>query len=112
MYTRTGSCLFALALAASALVAGCNKPPETSNGMPATSTEVANVSDVDITQHVTTALQQNASLKGFAINVIALKGDVRLIGVVDTQAQIDEALRIARASEGVHAIHDELTVKK
>ena len=59
-----------------------------------------------------TALQQNDALKGFDITVITLKGDVRLMGVVNTQAQIDEAIRIARAANGAHTIHDELTVKK
>jgi hyperosmotically inducible protein len=43
---------------------------------------------------------------------VTLKGDVRLIGVLDNQLQIDEALRIARASEGAHTIHDELTIRK
>jgi hyperosmotically inducible protein len=51
-------------------------------------------------------------LKGFDIQVVTLKGDVRLIGVVANQAQVDEAIKIARAAEGGHTIHDELTVKK
>lgn len=55
---------------------------------------------------------QTESLKGTDITVVTLKGDVRLTGVLDSQAQIDEALRIARAAEGAHTIHDELTVKK
>ena len=58
------------------------------------------------------ALQQNDTLKGFNITVVTLKGDVRLIGVVNNQAQIDEALKIARAADGTHAIHDELTIKR
>jgi hyperosmotically inducible protein len=72
---------------------------------------VAQVSDSDITEHVTTALQQSTLLHGMNITVVTLKGDVRLTGVVDRQAQVDEALRIARAAEGVHTLHDELTVK-
>jgi hyperosmotically inducible periplasmic protein len=32
--------------------------------------------------------------------------------VLDTQVQIDEVLRIARAADGTHAIHDELTLRK
>jgi osmotically-inducible protein OsmY len=70
------------------------------------------VSDVDVTEHVKTALLQSESLKGFDIKVVTLKGDVRLMGMLDNQAQIDEALRIARASDGSHTIHDELTIKK
>jgi hyperosmotically inducible protein len=41
-----------------------------------------------------------------------LKGDVRLTGVLETQQQIDEALRLARAAEGAHTIHDELSLKR
>ena len=64
-----------------------------------------------MTEHVKTALLQNESLKGFDISVVTLKGDVRLIGVLDSQAQIDEAIKIARASDGAHTIHDELTIR-
>jgi osmotically-inducible protein OsmY len=34
------------------------------------------------------------------------------VGSVETQAQIDEALRITIAAEGTHSIHNELTIKK
>jgi osmotically-inducible protein OsmY len=72
---------------------------------------IPQVSDADITEHVTTALQQADSLHGTSITVVTLKGDVRLTGVLDRQSQVDDALRIARAAEGVHTLHDELTVK-
>jgi hyperosmotically inducible periplasmic protein len=104
--------LFAVALAAMAVVGGCSKTPEVAPAAPVTAAAVGNVSDIDVTEHVKTALQQNEALKGFDISVETLKGDVRLIGVLDSQAQIDEALKIARASEGAHAIHDELTLRK
>lgn len=92
-------CTAALTLA---LLAGCNKAPDTA----------ANVADVDVTTNVKTALLQNADLKGFEISVMTVKGDVRLTGVVDTQNQIDAAVRIARGADGAHTIHDELTLKK
>jgi osmotically-inducible protein OsmY len=104
-----------IALAIPLLAIGCSKLPE-----PATSTApikespmpVGNLSDVDVTEHVKMALQQNESLKPFNIGVITLKGDVRLIGVLDSQVQIDEAIKIARNSAGAHTVHDELTLKK
>jgi osmotically-inducible protein OsmY len=71
-----------------------------------------NVSDRDVNEHVKTVLDQNESLRRFDIQVITLKGDVRLVGVVGTQEHIDEALRIARAAEGTHSIHNELTIQK
>lgn len=94
-----------------ALVA-CGKAPEPTAANPPASSALANVSDIDVTEHVKTALHQTESLKGFDITVVTLKGDVRLTGVLDSQSQIDDALRIARAAEGSHTIHDELTIKK
>ncbi|PZO11376.1 MAG: hypothetical protein DCF26_21520 [Burkholderiales bacterium] len=61
--------------------------------------------------NVLAALQQDTSLTPFNIEAVTLKGDVRLIGVVDTQAQKDSAVALARAAKGAHTIHDELTVK-
>jgi hyperosmotically inducible periplasmic protein len=90
----------------------CGKAPEPAAVNPPVSSATANVSDIDVTEHVKTVLSQTESLKGLDITVVTLKGDVRLTGVLDTQAQIDEALGIARAAEGVHTIHDELTLKK
>jgi len=112
MNKRTKSFVVAAAMAATMLAGGCSKSPEAAAASPATSASVANVSDIDVSEHVKTALRQNESLKGFDINVVTLKGDVRLIGVLDNQSQIDEALKIARASDGAHTIHDELTIKK
>jgi osmotically-inducible protein OsmY len=112
MNKRTQALTFAAAMTATMLVGGCSKPPEVTAQSQAASAAVGNVSDIDVTEHVKTALRQNGLLKGFDINVVTLKGDVRLVGMLDTQAQIDEALKIARASDGVHTIHDELTIKK
>ena len=112
MNKRAKCLLLAAALVATMAVSGCNKPPEPVTTMPAVSAAAGNVSDIDITEHVKTALHQNDLLKGFDISVVTVKGDVRLMGLLDTQAQVDEALKIARASEGAHAVHDELTLRK
>ncbi len=91
---------------------GCNKVPEAPAIAAPNIATAANVSDADITNHVTTALLQEVTLKGFNIEVITTKGDVRLIGVVDTQSQIDTAIKLSREAEGAHTVHDELTIKK
>ncbi|MEP7295569.1 MAG: BON domain-containing protein [Burkholderiales bacterium] len=94
-----------------ALMAACSKAPEAGvAGLPAPA-NTANVADADVTTNVRTALQQDSALKAFDINVVTLKGDTRLMGVVDSQGQIDTALKLARGADGVHAIHNELTVK-
>jgi hyperosmotically inducible periplasmic protein len=112
MQKHTEYLLLAAALVATIAVSGCNKPPEPVTTMPAVPVAAGNVSDIDVTEHVKTALHQNDLLKGFDISVETVKGDVRLMGLLDTQAQVDEALKIARAAEGAHAVHDELTLKK
>jgi osmotically-inducible protein OsmY len=104
--------LAALAVLSAVALSACNKPPEVSAASPAASSVADNVSDTDVTEHVKTALLGSQSLKGIDISVVTLKGDVRLTGMVDSQAQIDEAIRIARAADGAHAIHDELTIRK
>ena len=112
MNKYTGYIFVAAALAAASLLSGCNKLPNTAPPLPTTSTAGGNVSDIDVTEHVKTALVRSESLKRFDISVVTLKGDVRLIGTVDNQTQIDEAVNIARNSEGAHAIHNELNIKK
>ena len=95
-----------------AFAASCSKSEQPSLTSAKISAKSVNVSDIDVNEHVKTALDQNDALKGFDIQVITLKGDVRLIGVVDSQAHIDEAVKIARSAEGGHTIHNELTIKK
>lgn len=114
MNTRHALLFVTAALAASTLVAGCNKSADTMPAAAAASQSGVNVNvtDMDVSEHVKTALRQSESLKGFNIIVVTLKGDVRLTGVVNSQAQIDEAIRLARAADGAHSVHDELTLKK
>jgi hyperosmotically inducible periplasmic protein len=101
----------ALALVLAGLGA-CGKTVDGAATNPPVSAAPANVSDGDITEHVTKALSQAESLKGLDIKVATTQGDVRLTGMVDNQMQIDDAMRIARAAEGSHTIHDELTIRK
>lgn len=83
-------------------ITSCSKSPQLA----------PHVEDAAVSEHVKTALQRNDQLRGFDITVETIKGDVRLNGILDTQAQIDEAIKIARGSDGAHTIHDELTLKK
>jgi osmotically-inducible protein OsmY len=114
MTRRIAFLVSATVMAAILGTVGCSKSPEPPATVPAVSqpaAHIGNVSDIDVTEHVKTALLQSESLKGFDIEVVTLKGDVRLIGRLDNQAQIDEAIQVARASAGSHTIHDELTVR-
>lgn len=108
------------------LLAGCDKqeplpvtqsPSPAPSAMPSNATSQsmpgseANLDDAGVTTRVTTALLADPSVKAFPIEVISLKGDVRLLGVVDTQAQRERVLEVARGVDGVHALHDELTLR-
>lgn len=106
------SILLALFAAMSVIGVGCSKPTATTSTMAPGPAAESNVADIDVTTHVKTALLQDEVLKAFDIQVITLKGDVRLIGVLDNQAQIDSAIKVARAAEGAHSIHDELSIRK
>lgn len=105
------SLLIAL-VALGALTASCSPSEPKSPSATSSSSPTSNVSDRDVNEHVKTSLDQNESLKRFDIQVITHKGDVRLVGVVETQENIDEAVRIARAAEGAHSVHNELILQK
>jgi osmotically-inducible protein OsmY len=104
--------LFLIALTTTVLVLGCTNSSEATASLPGAPSNAGNVSDVDVNEHVKTTLHQSESLKTFDIGVTTLNGDVKLVGTLDNQTQIDEALRIARSADGVHSIHDELVIKQ
>ena len=112
MTKRFGSFLLSVAMAATVTLGGCGKSPEPVAKAPVAPAVVANVPDIDVTEHVTTALHQKGLGKGLDLKVGTLNGEVRLDGMLDNQAQVDEAVRIARASDGVHTVHNHLTVRK
>jgi hypothetical protein len=58
----------------------------------------SNLSDIDVTTQVKTALLRDGTLQQFDITVLTTKGDVRLIGVVDNQAQRDSAIAMGAVS--------------
>jgi len=70
------------------------------------------VDDGIVTTKVKTALLADADVKSFDIAVVTRKGEVQLSGFVDSQAQIDRAVGIARGVEGVQSIGNELSIKK
>lgn len=112
MNKLTGYLLLVAVMATTVALGGCSKSPQPVATVPPVSAVAGNVSDIEVTQHVYIALQQSESLKGFDISVDTVKGDVRLKGTVDTQAQIEEAVSLARAADGAHTIHGELTIKR
>lgn len=98
--------LLVVAATCTVLLTACNKSAEVVSVPVSATTSANNIADSQITLNVHTALNNNQDLTGLDIKVITTKGDVR------SQAQVDTITKLARAAEGAHAIHNELTIKK
>jgi hyperosmotically inducible protein len=70
------------------------------------------VDDGIITAKVKSALLADPSVKSFDIAIATRKGEVQLSGFIDSQAQMDQAVAIARGVEGVTAIANQMSLKK
>ena len=70
------------------------------------------VDDGIITTRIKTTLLADPSIKSFDIAVVTRKGEAQLSGFVNTQNQIDHAIELTRAVEGVKSVSNEMSVKK
>jgi hyperosmotically inducible protein len=70
------------------------------------------VDDSVITTQVKAALLAEPAVKSADIAVVTRKGAVQLSGYVGTQAQIDEAIAVARKVNGVASVINEMSIKK
>lgn len=93
-----------------AMAAACSKLDQITTLPPPGTSAGTLQGDKAVASKVRAALLNNAVLSDFDITVSAVNGDVRLRGFVDTQAHIDQAIKLARGVDGVHAIHDELRI--
>lgn len=85
--------------------------PATSASGPST-TMGEKIDDTVITTKVKTALLADDTVKGMDISVNTTMGEVQLTGVVDNQMQIDKAVEVAKAVEGVQRVQNGMTIKK
>ena len=69
------------------------------------------VDDSVITAKVKTAIFNDASLKVNDINVETFKGTVQLSGFVRSQADIDQAVQVARGVAGVKSVTNNMRIK-
>ena len=69
------------------------------------------VSDAAITTKVKSAIVSEPGLKALQINVDTADGVVTLTGVVDAPQNIDRAMQVAQAVEGVKFVNNRLSVK-
>lgn len=69
------------------------------------------IKDSDVTGRVQMALLADERLAGLELTVLTRKGDVLLMGVVDNQNYINDVNTLVRDIEGVHTIHNHLSVQ-
>ena len=70
------------------------------------------VDDSIVTTRVKTVLLADPNMKSFDVAVVTNKGDVQLSGFVNNQMQIDRAVELARAVDGVQRVTNEMSIKK
>ncbi len=101
----------AIASATVIFVAGCNKPPETVGARPPSTSVGTEIDDSVITARVKSALLEDPGIKSFDFKVETRKGEVQLSGFVDNLMQVDRAIAVARAVEGVKGIDNKVSMK-
>ena len=70
------------------------------------------IDDSIITTRIKSALLTDSAVKSSDIGVLTREGDVQLSGFVNSEAQIQRALEIARSTDGVKAVENRMSIKK
>jgi hyperosmotically inducible protein len=104
-----------LSLAGALLISGCGEKkegPKPEGPKPEAKTTVGTeVDDSAITTKVKAAFAADADVKGSDIKVETRKGEVQLSGFVDSQAQMDRAVAVAKGVEGVKSVDNKMNLK-
>lgn len=101
------TCLMTAALATGITMAGCATARQTEQAetpAAATARPQTPTGDAWITAKVKSALLADADVRGLSLDVDTKDGIVTLRGTARTQAEIDEARRIAMTIEGVRDV--------
>lgn len=94
------------------VVSGCEQQPSMTPAPYTTETVPVEPSDLALTADVKAALLEAPEINMYDIAVESTKGDVKLTGLLGTQAQIDETVRLVKLVSGVKAVHNELAIKQ
>jgi hyperosmotically inducible periplasmic protein len=70
------------------------------------------IDDSVVTTKVKAALMADGAIKGSDISVETRRGEVMLSGVVNSDAQIDKAVKVANGVDGVKAVDNKMAVKR
>lgn len=94
-------------------IVSCDKTPTTASQQSSPQAiESPHPTDRKVEARIRSALLFEQSTASAQIAVTVTNGDARLTGEVDTQQQLDQVLKLIKTVQGVHTIHDELSVKK
>jgi hyperosmotically inducible protein len=92
-------------------IAGCDRLSD-ATGTPAPATTVGTeIDDSVVTARVKSALLKDPDVKSFAFKIETRKGEVQLSGFVTNQTQIDRAIEVTKAVQGVRSIDNKVSVK-
>jgi len=107
--------IMTVSLAGALLISGCGKkeegPKPEAPKTEAKTTVGTEIDDSAITTKVKSALLGDPDVKSFDIKVETRKGEVQLSGFVDTQAQMDRAIAVAKGVEGVKSVDNKMSLK-
>lgn len=70
------------------------------------------IDDSVITTKIKSSLLSDSTVKSSDITVVTREGNVQLSGFVNSEAQIQRALEIAKSTDGVKAVENKMSIKK
>lgn len=88
-------------------LSGCNRSESAVNY----ANEEVEIKDSVVTSRVEQSLRADERLSRLDLTVLTRKGDVLLMGVVDNQNYINDVNTLVRRIEGVHTLHNHLSVQ-
>ena len=100
-----------LSAALSMLITGCDRPRQDPPPAAASTTVGTQIDDSVVTAKVKSALLVDPDINSFSLKVETRKGRVQLSGFVENQTQIDRAITITRAVEGVASVDNAVSLK-
>ncbi len=101
----------ALVIAGSLLATGCNNEKPVAAKAAASTTVGNEIDDTVVTARVKSALLKEDDVKSLDLKVETRKGKVQLTGFVDNQMQLERAVALARAVEGVTSVENGIALK-
>lgn len=89
----------------------CNQPADTAGSPSPSITVGTEIDDSILTTRIKSALLEDADIKSFEFQVETRKGEVMLSGFVDNAVQMERAVTLTRAIEGVKAVDNKVSLK-